>query len=227
MAQHELQRELKLRQLIIEHFIPPAEAAKVCRIPRFPWALPSSHLSGDDGSQVQRRAQFDAGEDAWVLQPLALSDVGAAPGSAVPGRRRPLAEHAVLRARVDRNPRYRDENIVLLDLDLPDRTTEDYTAPTVDPRVQVRGVVGVACFSPTPGPTSFFLFFFQAALDDALRDEADLTLDASKPVDFVAACAASCSLCSPRAAHLLWGFVSCVQGPQGRQKGAKGGGGGR
>jgi kinesin family protein 3/17 len=69
---------------------------------------------------------------------LALVDVAAnKPGSAFSNRRRPLAEHSVSRARVDRNLRYRDENIILLDMDLPDRTTEDYAAPHIDPLVQV------------------------------------------------------------------------------------------
>jgi hypothetical protein len=76
---------------------------------------------------------------------------------------RPVTEFALARSRVDQNPRFRDENILLLDLDLPERTTEDYAGPSVDPLVQ-------------------------AALDNALRDDGDLELDASKPVDFISAC---------------------------------------
>ena len=45
---------MKLQLLIIEHFIPSAEAAK-----------------------VRRRATFDEDEDRWVLAPLALSDIAA------------------------------------------------------------------------------------------------------------------------------------------------------
>lgn len=45
------------------------------------------------------------------------------------------------------------ENIVSIELDMPARTTRDYEGPTVAPRVQ-------------------------AALDAALQDEEDLTIDA-------------------------------------------------
>ena len=45
------------------------------------------------------------------------------------------------------------ENIIQIELDMPNRTTRDYEGPCVAPRVQ-------------------------AALDAALQDEEDLTLDA-------------------------------------------------
>ena len=46
------------------------------------------------------------------------------------------------------------ENILMVELDMPNRTTRDYEGPAVAPRIQ-------------------------AALDAALQDEDDLTLDAS------------------------------------------------
>lgn len=46
------------------------------------------------------------------------------------------------------------ENIISIELDMPTRTTRDYEGPAVAPRIQ-------------------------AALDAALQDEDDLTLDAS------------------------------------------------
>lgn len=46
------------------------------------------------------------------------------------------------------------ENIIQIELDMPTRTTRDYEGPAVAPRIQ-------------------------AALDAALQDEDDLTLDAS------------------------------------------------
>ncbi len=88
-----------------------------------------------------------------------------------------MTEFALARSRVDQNPRFRDENILLLDLDLPERTTEDYAGPSVDPLVQ-------------------------AALDNALRDDGDLELDASKPVDFISACVFSVLSLSTRARAL-------------------------
>ena len=48
---------------------------------------------------------------------------------------------------------FKAENIIMIELDMPNRTTRDYEGPAVAPKVQ-------------------------AALDAALQDEDDLTLDA-------------------------------------------------
>jgi len=142
----DLQRELKLRQLIIEHFIPVEEAKK-----------------------VEERAEFDAELDQWHLKPLGHSREGGGgavavqkrPISAIPGSRHAISQDAQQRALVDRNPRYRPENIYLVELEMPERTTQDYVGPMVDPRVQ-------------------------AAIDNALRPEDDLDMEA-QPDDFLAA----------------------------------------
>ena len=39
----------------------------------------------------------------------------------------------------DMNPRFKGENILNLELDMPERTTYDYEGPGVDTRVQVGG----------------------------------------------------------------------------------------
>ena len=53
------------------------------------------------------------------------------------GRGRPLSEYAKLASVVGgENFRYKSENILCLDLDLPSRTTMDYEGPSVEPRVQ-------------------------------------------------------------------------------------------
>ena len=51
------------------------------------------------------------------------------------------------------SPFVKAENIIMIELDMPNRTTRDYEGPAVAPKVQ-------------------------AALDAALQDEEDLTLDA-------------------------------------------------
>lgn len=134
----DLQRELKLRQMIIEHFIPKEEVSK-----------------------INGRAVFDVEYDQWRLVPLAEQEVLKRPISAVPGSRHAITQDAKVRSKFDRNPRYRPENVYLVELEMPDRTTKDYVGPMVDPRVQ-------------------------AALDDALRDEDDITIEAT-PDDFLAA----------------------------------------
>lgn len=142
----DLQRELKLRQMIIEHFIPVDEAKK-----------------------VEERAEFDPELDQWHLKPLGHSKEGGGgavavqkrPVSAIPGSRHAITQDAQQRALIDRNPRYRPENIYLVELEMPERTTQDYVGPMVDPRVQ-------------------------AAIDNALRPEDDLDMEA-QPDDFLAA----------------------------------------
>lgn len=140
----DLQRELKLRQMIIEHFIPPEEASK-----------------------IKTRAVYDDEYDEWRLTPLGHSNgaqgpiqVVKRPMSAVSGSRHAITHDARMRSNIDRNPRYRPENIYIVDLDLPERTTQDYVGPAVDPRVK-------------------------AALDDAVREEDDMTIEAN-PDDFLA-----------------------------------------
>ncbi|XP_038053158.1 kinesin-II 95 kDa subunit-like [Patiria miniata] len=136
-TQNELTRELKLKMLIIENFIPHEEKNKILN-----------------------RSEFDEDTDQWVLKPLARSEgptqMAKRPVSAV-GNRRPIADFARMAAQVGGNPRYKAENILQVELDMPNRTTRDYEGPSVAPRVQ-------------------------AALDAALQDEDDLDLEVQPSV---------------------------------------------
>ncbi|XP_062508897.1 kinesin-II 95 kDa subunit-like isoform X2 [Corticium candelabrum] len=132
-TQTELVKTLKLKQLILESFVPPDEKMKVFD-----------------------RAYYDEDEEEWKLKPLARPESGPVmikrPVSAV-GNRRPVSEYARMAAALGGNPRYKTENVLLVELDMPNRTTRDYEGPTVAPRVQ-------------------------AALDAALQDEDELAIDA-------------------------------------------------
>uniref|UniRef100_A0A0B7ATH0 Kinesin-like protein n=1 Tax=Arion vulgaris TaxID=1028688 RepID=A0A0B7ATH0_9EUPU len=132
-TQMELTRELKLKMLIIDNFIP-----------------------NEDKLKIQNRAYFEDDEDTWKLKPLANKNtetMAKRPVSAV-GNRRPISEFARVAAAMGGNPRYKSENILQLELDMPNRTTRDYEGPAVAPRVQ-------------------------AALDAALQDEDDIDIDGS------------------------------------------------
>lgn len=132
-AQEDLTRELKLKSLIIENFIPPDERVK-----------------------LTNRAVYDDEKEEWQLKPSSQNGSQQAmakrPVSAV-GNRRPITEYAKMAAAMGGHMRYKAENIIMIELDMPNRTTRDYEGPAVAPKVQ-------------------------AALDAALQDEEDLTLDA-------------------------------------------------
>ncbi|XP_061112981.1 kinesin-like protein KIF3B isoform X2 [Conger conger] len=134
-TQNELTRELKLKHLIIENFIPMEEKNK-----------------------IMNRTFLDEEDDHhWKLRPITrLEDdqqMMTRPVSAV-GYKRPLSQHARTAMLMRPDVRYRAENILLLELDLPTRTTKEYEEPVIAPKVA-------------------------AALEDALRDEDEIQVDAS------------------------------------------------
>ncbi|XP_041060310.1 kinesin-like protein KIF3B isoform X2 [Carcharodon carcharias] len=133
-TQNELTRELKLKHLVIENFIPLEEKNK-----------------------IMNRAYFDDEEDQWKTQPITRIEgnqqMMKRPVSAI-GYKRPLSSYAKMALISRSDPRYRAENILLLELDMPSRTTRDYEGPAIAPKVQ-------------------------AALEAALQDEDELQVDAS------------------------------------------------
>eukprot|EP00762_Andalucia_godoyi_P002320 ANDGO_07594.mRNA.1 Kinesin-II 95 kDa subunit len=103
----EYEKQLKLKMLIIDSFIPPEEVAK-----------------------VERRAEWDEEHSEWIVRKIQLAGNNVRrPGSAV-GAKRPTSEYARIAAQVDAsNPRFRGENILNVELEMPDRTTVDYEGP--------------------------------------------------------------------------------------------------
>ena len=100
-----LTQQLKLKSLLIDAFVPKEEVDK-----------------------IERRAVWDEDEDEWVLKEIRISKnvQGKRPSSAV-GLKQPTSEYArIAQGLGDTNTRFRHDNILNLDLELPDRTTEDY-----------------------------------------------------------------------------------------------------
>jgi kinesin family member 3B len=100
-----LSQQLKLKTLLVDNFVPREETEK-----------------------IEKRAQWDENEDDWVLKEARLSKQtqGKRPSSAV-GLKQPTSEYArIAKGLGDTNTRFRHDNILSLDLELPERTTEDY-----------------------------------------------------------------------------------------------------
>ncbi|XP_059837689.1 kinesin-like protein KIF3C isoform X2 [Hypanus sabinus] len=96
-AQNELTRDLKLKYLIIENFIPPEEKNK-----------------------IMNRLCFDCEEDQWKFLPLVPADkhqMKKRSTSAV-GYKRPISQYARVAMSMGIHPRYRAENILFLELDM-------------------------------------------------------------------------------------------------------------
>lgn len=102
----ELDSQLRLKTAIIENFIPEDEVKKVSDM-----------------------AKWNEELNDWVLKPpkkFQKKKGGNRPVSAV-GMKRPTSEYSrIAKGLGDVNPRFKFENILDLDLDMPERTTEDY-----------------------------------------------------------------------------------------------------
>lgn len=112
----DLRQTLKLKSLIMESFVPMKEI-----------------------QNTQERAVWDPEEDEWRIAPIALDKENRPqrPGSVL-GLPRPTSEFTRLnRAMGDANPRYVYDSILITDLDLPERTTEDYEVhPELGDRIE-------------------------------------------------------------------------------------------
>ncbi|XP_038655990.1 LOW QUALITY PROTEIN: kinesin-like protein KIF3C [Scyliorhinus canicula] len=107
-TQNELTRELKLKYLIIENFIPPEEKNK-----------------------IMNRLCFDCEEDQWKFLPLVPAEnhqMKKRSMSAV-GYKRPISQYARVAMAMGIHPRYRAENILFLELDMATPTVFELEIP--------------------------------------------------------------------------------------------------
>lgn len=77
-------------------------------------------------AQVMDRAQWDEEQEVWMLQQLPKRPAKRPISQA--HHRRPVTAYAQAAVALgDHNPRYKTDNILALALDMPDRTTADYS----------------------------------------------------------------------------------------------------
>jgi kinesin family member 3B len=148
-----LNREVRLKEIVIRHFIPPAEVRK-----------------------IEGRCRFDEENDEWFLEKQQLTGNSIRrPQSATVNGKRPVSAAAKAAARmgVD-NPRFKSENVLALELDMPDRTTRDYDD---------RGFDDGEVFSVPAIPNVYFSYPSGAALRTFCTDlQLNLRVTVSRPL---------------------------------------------
>ncbi|KAL0270490.1 UNVERIFIED_CONTAM: hypothetical protein PYX00_007887 [Menopon gallinae] len=131
-TQSALIKDLKLKRLVIDNFMPVEQFNKVLASMR-----------------------YDEYEDTWKAGRIETSQILSRRPVAVIGDRRPTSDYARVASHLSNAPRYRGENVLDLDLDMPERTTMDYEGPLVAPKIL-------------------------AMLDEALQVEENIDIDASR-----------------------------------------------
>lgn len=133
--QTDLMKDLKLKYLMIDNFIPPP-----------------------DKTQILNRMIYDDEEDDWKLIKMTRTKgdhfLSKRPVSDSNSHHRPICEYSRIAATVGPTFRYKGEDILDIELIMPIRSTKDYHAPLLSPRVR-------------------------AALDSALKTEEEVSIDAS------------------------------------------------
>ena len=111
----EYSREVRLMDLIIDNFVPEHERLK-----------------------IEKTAQWDKESETCKLTApkfKAAFSKSKRPVSAI-GLKRPVSEYSRVVGTPSQNPRFKYENILPLDLDMPERTTEDYPQEQESARVK-------------------------------------------------------------------------------------------
>ncbi|KAG8223833.1 hypothetical protein J437_LFUL003722 [Ladona fulva] len=101
--QKNMLKELKLLYVIIDNFIPVEEKSKLLA-----------------------RIRYNNEDDSWFILPLDKMPVNIPRLKSTPNDRRPTCDHTRTAALATDNPRYKGENVLFLELEMPLRTTQDY-----------------------------------------------------------------------------------------------------
>ncbi|KAG4067581.1 hypothetical protein HA402_005353 [Bradysia odoriphaga] len=115
MTQNELIKELKRLLLIIDNFVPVQVKAR-----------------------LYTQSRYDDEQEEWTLTNVFSEDAPVRRPVSVPSRRRPVSEYALQKIKHNETDamRYKGENIVSYELDMPLRTTYDYKNPKVSAKLQ-------------------------------------------------------------------------------------------
>lgn len=130
----ELNKQLKLKSLLLEGFVPPheverLEARAVWDEEADEWSLRGMELAGNR-LRVRRppSSTSAAASSLMLLAPMADA--------------RPRSQYAMARAAYEPDhPRFRTENLAALELEMPPRTTEDFGGPAAGSKIKIASQV--------------------------------------------------------------------------------------
>ena len=132
-TQQQLLKELKLKIMLIENFIPPNERKKLLARAAYDEEEDTWYMTRNrnEGSGDANSNKGDSSAPFGVIMKRPVSAAGS---------RRPVSEYARMISGLQHSgaagARYRGENIMRLSLDRGGRTTREYEGPAVAPRVQ-------------------------------------------------------------------------------------------
>ena len=151
---YELTNQLKLKNIICENFIPPDEYKKYEKVTVWNEDI--------NDWNINHPAKFQG----------VVKKESKRPQSAV-GLKRPTSEYSrIAKGLGDLNPRYKFDNILQLDLDMPERTTEDYEGV---PSMKVQQAIQAILQEEVRGesiPINTLINFNDSVLEEAAREEA-------------------------------------------------------
>lgn len=151
----ELNTQLKLKNYIIQHFVPE-----------------------DEFKKIEKLTVWNEEITDWVIKPpvQAQKTNSKRPQSAV-GMKRPTSEYSrIAKGLGDLNPRYKFDNILPMDLDMPERTTEDYQdMPSQKVQQNIEAILKDDDGSEQTAITTLINF------QDSILDEGEPVKEAGKP----------------------------------------------
>ena len=110
----QLARQIKLKEMVLDLFVPPDRCAA-----------------------LEDRTVWQDESDSWTLKAGGDDPRTSKRPLSAPGLRRPETEYARHRKQYDPNPRYKYDDIAVLELDGAERTTQDYEGPTMRSNIEV------------------------------------------------------------------------------------------
>eukprot|EP00347_Sterkiella_histriomuscorum_P009215 403342083 len=158
---YELSNQLKLKNLIIDNFIPP-----------------------EDFKKIEKITEWAEDINDWVIRKPDFKDTkqgSKRPQSAV-GMKRPTSEYSrIAKGLGDLNPRYKFDNILQLDLDMPERTTEDYEGmPSSKVQQAIQAILNDDDTAPDNIPISTLINFNDSCLVEEIEKKKATRLKSAK-----------------------------------------------